>query len=59
MPLHLSSGSDLDDGGFNPGDLRLDLKATLLDRHGTGFGLGLCSTDDGRPRSTDAAHQNG
>ena len=41
MPLHLASGSDLATGGsFNPGDLRLDLKATLVDRAKTGFGVG-------------------
>ncbi|MDP2316729.1 MAG: OmpA family protein [Pseudomonadota bacterium] len=48
MPLHLAAGSDLGAGGFSPGDLRLDLKATLLDRAKTGFGLGA-AVDVGFP----------
>ncbi len=40
MPLHLAAGSDLATGGFSPGDLRLDFKATLVDRAKTGFGVG-------------------
>jgi outer membrane protein OmpA-like peptidoglycan-associated protein len=43
MPLHLSSGSDVGASGFHPGDLRIDLKGTLVDRHDTGFGLGLAA----------------
>ncbi len=54
MPLHVSSGGDVDIGGFNPGDLRLDLKATLVDRHTTGFGLGVAA-DVGLPTGAQAA----
>ncbi len=54
MPLHLTSGSDLGESGFNPGDLRLDLKATLVDRYKTGFGLGLAA-DVGIPTGNPAA----
>jgi outer membrane protein OmpA-like peptidoglycan-associated protein len=54
LPLHLSDGSDLALGGFHPGDLRFDLKGTILDRHRTGFGLGA-AVDLGLPTGDAAA----
>ncbi|MES2638188.1 MAG: OmpA family protein [Myxococcota bacterium] len=54
MPLHLAAGSDVGAGGFSPGDLRFDLKATLVDRAKTGFGIGA-AIDLGLPTGDEAA----
>lgn len=54
MPLHLSAGSDVGEGGFSPGDLRLDLKVMLVDRRKTGFGVAL-GGDMGLPTGNQAA----
>lgn len=54
MPLHLAAGSDRGSGGFSPGDLRFDLKATLVDRAKTGFGIGA-AIDLGLPTGDEAA----
>lgn len=39
MPFHLADGSDVVTGGVRAGDLRLDAKATILDRGDGGPGL--------------------